>query len=307
MTALQGRRRLDRRAVISFWLLIISVLVLRTGTAVAEVHSEHFCWGNTLTGKSAQTTTDSCYAPVFGVIKAEAWSPQHSVCLEFQIDNQRRCSSGPGATVVLWHSSVCGECADNVWIHNNAESSSTVYGNVEWTDKESSGSGGGGSEPPPGPYVPQPGAVVDSAGITHMYYRGPNEDLEEWYQSGSTWQHREWGTSGSIAGTPSAVLGPEGRIYVYYRSPNGQLRDWWFKGSEWGQEDWGYTSAMGGDPSAIVDGEGKRFVYYRDSSGQLEDWWFKGSSWGQDSWGYTSAMDFDHTAIDDGEGKRFVY
>ena len=140
--------------VIAAVLLLAGVVFANPATAAADVHWDNFCWGETLTAKDGHTLTDSCYRPFHGIKRAEAWSPQHSICLRFGTQNQERCSSGPGAHVEI--SAVANECygnpecADTVWIDNNALSSSTVYGNVEWV------SSSGGSPPPPPAPEPEP-------------------------------------------------------------------------------------------------------------------------------------------------------
>ncbi len=160
---------------------------------------------------------------------------------------------------------------------------------------------------PPVNFIPKPAAAVDSEGHTHLYYRGPNGQLQEWYQSGELWRHRDWGYANAMGGDPSAFVDAEGKRFVYFKSADGQLQDWWFKGPDYGLEKWGYANAMGGDPSAFVDAEGKRFVYFKSADGQLQDWWFKGPDYGLEKWGYANAMGGDPSAFVDAEGKRFVY
>src|SRR6188768_1974654 len=154
MTVLKKTSRSQLISIACVLLLAGVVLTISPRTAAAEVHFDHFCWSQTLTGKSGQTSTDECQQAFVGIMRAEAWSPQHSVCLSFQIQGQERCSGGPGERVQInaLPNECYGnpECADHVWIRNNALSSSTVYGNVEW-QSSSGGSGGGESPPPPGP------------------------------------------------------------------------------------------------------------------------------------------------------------
>jgi hypothetical protein len=161
---------------------------------------------------------------------------------------------------------------------------------------------------PPVKFIPEGSAVVDAEGEPHLFYRGPAENLNEWYQAGSTWKHREWGSGGTMAGKPSAVLGPEGKIFVYYRTPGGQLAQWWIaSSSEWGYEVKGSAGDIASDPSAFVDSEGHRWVYFSSPSGQLRAWWFKGIEWGHQELGYTGNVAGTPSAFLGPEGKRFVY
>jgi hypothetical protein len=154
---------------------------------------------------------------------------------------------------------------------------------------------------------PRPSAVVDAVGVTHIFYRGQNDQLNEYYQYGSLWKHRLWGYSGVMGGKPSAFLGSDGKIWVYFRGSNGQLRSWWFKGSEWNEENWGYAGTMAGDPSAFEGSDGKRWVYFKATNGGLREWWFKGSEWHEEQRGNANAMGGDPVAFQGTEGTRWVY
>jgi hypothetical protein len=135
--------------------------------ASATIRTEHFCWGVTLEGKNTHSTADECLVPHFGIIEAEAWSPQHSICLEFALrPHERRCSFGPESHVVIKDPVVCSECANYLNISNNAEGPSTVYGNVTWTD--------GVSESPP----PPPLKKVDELGFVRFNQASGNSHLD---------------------------------------------------------------------------------------------------------------------------------
>jgi hypothetical protein len=149
--------------------------------------------------------------------------------------------------------------------------------------------------------------VVDSSGITHVYYRAQNSQLQEYYQYGSQWKHREWGYANTVGGNPSAFLGSDGKIWVYFRTPNGQLGSWWFKGSEWNYQAWGVENTTVGDPSSFQGSDGKRWVYFKTPNGQLGSWWFKGSEWNYQAWGVEKTTTGDTTAFEDSSGKRWVY
>jgi hypothetical protein len=150
-----------------------------------------------------------------------------------------------------------------------------------------------------------PASVVDSTGATHLFYHGSSGQLEEYYQYGSLWKHRIWGTANQMAGDPAAIFS-EGKIWVYYRTPSGQLRNWWFKGGEWGTQEWGVANAMAGDPTAVEGTDGRRRVLYRAPNGQLQGWWFKGGEWNLQELGVPNVVAGDPAAVAS-EGKAWVY
>jgi hypothetical protein len=141
----------------ALWAIIM--ICLSAAPAQATVYKENFCWGKTLTAKGS--LGDRCSKPFPGVIRAEAWSPQHSVCVKLT-GLAKKCSSGPGVHVSTTGGGEACECVYYVEILNNAASSSTVYGNVEYAW----GGGGGGGAPPPPPTVTHTEADYDGDGKT---------------------------------------------------------------------------------------------------------------------------------------------
>jgi hypothetical protein len=240
-------------------------LAVQTQAAQAEVHWTHFCWGKTLTGKDNHTTTDSCWQPFFGIIEAEAWSPQHSVCLEFQIGNERKCSSGPGVHVFLRKASVCVECADYVAINNNAEGSSTVYGNVQWDDGGGSGGGGGGGtsegggESPP----PSPEKFIGFQSNGHTMW-----DYSSSIGPFNTGSGEAPGTSPSVAyvsgvGYLMAFQGSDGNLWIYNRNAD-----------SWLNTNLGMTA--GTSPSIAASSDGTYRVAFEASNGVL--WYYSSAA-----------------------------
>jgi hypothetical protein len=134
-------------------------------------------------------------------------------------------------------------------------------------------------------------SIVEWDGTRHVYYRGLNNQLHEWYWNGSDWSQHDWGYA-EVAGDPSAVVHSNGSITVYYRNTSGQLAQWWFGPnflSEWSQTNWGYEHEVASNPSAVVLPNGNSDVYYRTTSGQLGQWWYGAnwsSEWSQRNWGY---------------------
>lgn len=124
-----------------------------------------------------------------------------------------------------------------------------------------------------------PTVVVDSSGIQHIYYSNSSGQLAEWYRSGSSWQHRVWGTANAMAGDPSAIATPDGSRWVYFRASNGAMHNWWFNGSSWNESSWGTANALGDNPTAVVGPGGPREIFYFGSDGLLYRWWFLGSEW----------------------------
>jgi hypothetical protein len=139
-------------------------------------------------------------------------------------------------------------------------------------------------------------SVVEWNGTRHVYYRGLNGQLHEWYWNGTAWSQHSWGYISAVVGNPSAVVHSNGSIIVYYRNPSGQLAQWWFGPNfltEWSQTSWGYEHEVAGDPSAVVLPNGTSDVYYRDTKGQIGQWWYGtnwSSEWTQRNWGNESEV-----------------
>jgi hypothetical protein len=149
-------------------LLVASLFAAQPRPAGAEILKEHFCWGVTLAAKNTHSEADECTAPHFGIIEAEAWSPQHSVCLEFTSSpHEQKCSTAPEQHVVIKSPVVCAECATYLRISNNAESSSTVYGNVTYVDGKS-------ESPPP----PPPLKKIDELGFVRFNQSSGNSHID---------------------------------------------------------------------------------------------------------------------------------
>ena len=153
---------------------------------------------------------------------------------------------------------------------------------------------------------PTPVAVVDQEGVTHLYFNRGGQ-LQEWFSSGLSWRHRDWGNIGVVRGDPTAFQDSSGKIWVYYRGTNNQLQAWWFKGANWNLESYGYAGAMGGDPTALEDSDGWRRIYFRNSIGQLQEWKFKEAMWHEETYGYGGTMAGVPTAFQDSSGKIWVY
>jgi Repeat of unknown function (DUF346) len=159
------------------------------------------------------------------------------------------------------------------------------------------------------------GTMVEWNGTRHVYYRGLNGQLHEWYWNGTAWSQHDWGSAGVVAGTPTAVVHSDGNIYVYYRSTGGQLAEWWYGPSpftEWSYVGtWGSLGAVAGDPSAVVLPNNSMDVYYRSSSGQLGWWWFgpknPSTEWTTGNWGSTGVVAGTPTAVAHSNNNIYVY
>jgi hypothetical protein len=155
-------------------------------------------------------------------------------------------------------------------------------------------------------------SIVEWDGTRHVYYRGLNNQLHEWYWNGIEWSQHNWGYA-EVAGNPSAVVHSNGSITVYYRNTSGQLAQWWFGPnflSEWSQRNWGYEHELLSDPSAVVLPNGSSDVYYRSTSGQLGQWWYGtnwSSEWSQRNWGYEREVASDPSAVVLPNGSSDVY
>jgi hypothetical protein len=132
------------------------------------IYQDQFCWGVTLAAKNANSQLDECGEAHSGVVEAEAWSPQHSVCVEFGLaPYERKCSSGPGAHVKIKVAYECGaECGNTVRISNNAFSPSTVYGYIFYR-KDTVG------EPSPSPFK-----KIDELGFVRFNQPSGNSHLD---------------------------------------------------------------------------------------------------------------------------------
>jgi hypothetical protein len=161
--------------------------------------------------------------------------------------------------------------------------------------------------------LPMKASEVEWHGTRHVYYRGINGQLHEWYWNGTEWSQHDWGYTGEVAGDPSAVVLANGDIDVYYRATNGQLGQWWYGTkflTEWSQHNWGYEKEIASDPSAIVLPNGSSDVYYRDSKGQLANWWFgtnQNTEWSQHNWGYENEIIGDPSAVSHSNNTIYVY
>jgi hypothetical protein len=157
-------------------------------------------------------------------------------------------------------------------------------------------------------------AVVEWKGTRHVYCRGLNGQLHEWYWNGTEWSQHTWGYEGVVAGEPTAVVHSDGSIDVYYRNTQGQIGQWWYGGSkpftEWSQRNWGYENEVAGDPSAVVLPNGTSDVYYRSTKGALGHWWFGvnwSSEWSQGNWGYENEVAGDPSAVAHTNNNVYVY
>jgi hypothetical protein len=156
-------------------------------------------------------------------------------------------------------------------------------------------------------------SMVEWDGTRHVYYRGLNGQLHEWYWNGTAWSQNDWGYPGEVASDPSAIVLANGDIDVYYRATNGQLGQWWYGTkflTEWNQHNWGYEKEVASDPSAVVLPNGSSDVYYRDSKGQLANWWFganQNTEWSQQNWGYENEIVGDPSAVSHSNNTIDVY
>ncbi len=154
---------------------------------------------------------------------------------------------------------------------------------------------------------PKPAVMVDDEGVTHVFFRAPNGQLEEWYESGEAWGQKIWGYADKVSGNPVALSTGGGSRWVYFRAPDGQLRSWWFKGSEWNETGWGFSGKVAGDPTAIVTSDGSRWVYFRAPDGQLRSWWFKGSEWNEMGWGFSGQLGGNPVALGTEDVRRVYF
>jgi Repeat of unknown function (DUF346) len=262
--------------LISALLLFAGLLTVHPPFAEAAVQKDHFCWGVTLTPKDTHSETDECISLHFGILEAEAWSPQHSVCLEFtSAPHERSCSSGPENHVAIKSPISCSECAAFLRISNNAESSSTVYGNVTYLD------GKGESVPPPSPtwHTDNLGGSIlsdpdiASWGVGHwaVFGQGTNE-----YLHAKTFQSEYWGTWENLGGPvltsgPGSVSWGYKRLDVVGRSTTGTLAHWWYDGT-WHNEDQG--GAIVGSPDISSWGSGRLDVFARGTNDYLHHKWY---------------------------------
>ncbi len=156
-------------------------------------------------------------------------------------------------------------------------------------------------------------SMVEWQGKIHVYYRGLNGQLREWYWNGTEWSQHYWGNEKEVGGEPSAVVHSNGSIDVYYLNTKGQIGQWWYGTShftEWSQHNWGNEGEVVGDPSAVVLPNGTTDVYYRSTKGQLGQWWFgvnQSTEWSQHNWGNENEVTGDPSAVAHSNNNIYVY
>ena len=128
-------------------------------------------------------------------------------------------------------------------------------------------------------------ACYSSNGVHHVFTRGADGQLYEWWRSGSDWHTVNlsavrWGVP--IEGDPAALV-IDGTPHVCARGAGGQLYDWWWEPqSGWHVANlssipWGVP--IEGNPSCFA-ANGVQRVYARGMDNQLYEWWW---TW-KDGW-----------------------
>lgn len=267
--------------------LFIGLLAM-AGSAKAETHSEHFCWGATVKkGVPCLGLYDGESGGVHEYVTGIYVSGvEHSVCVtNFLGQSQnKKCTGGPGQGVFL--DLVPGPYFDYGWISNNTgvQSDTTVYGVIYWNDPP--------TNPPPPPPPPPPvwsagdnlgGPVLGNPDVSSwghgrldVFARGTDDQLQHrFYVSGSGWS--SWlSHGGTLASGVGAVSWGSNRIDVVGRNSSNNLLHWWYDGS-WHNENLGGT--ITGDPDISSWSTGRLDVFAKGTDGTLVHKWYNGTTW----------------------------
>ena len=137
-------------------------------------------------------------------------------------------------------------------------------------------------------------AYQTGAGSQHVFGRGSDGRLHQWYWSAATGvRNQNWGYL--MVGTPvAAVIGNS--QHVWARGSDNRLKHWyWTPTTGILVQDWG--GSIAGDPTVFVRSGGEQHVFARGVNGRLQAWyWAPGSrnivnqDWGGNAAGGVSAV-----------------
>jgi hypothetical protein len=146
-----------------------------------------------------------------------------------------------------------------------------------------------------------------SRGIVHIFYRGINGGLQNWYWNGAVWSFSPIGPEKVMAGDPRAVALPDGHIYVFYRGTNGGLQNWLWNGSTWSFGTIGSEKMMAGEPSPVILPGEQVDIFYRGIKNGLQNWLWNSSTWSFSPIGSENAMAGDSFGLGLPEGHMDVF
>lgn len=129
-----------------------------------------------------------------------------------------------------------------------------------------------------------PSAVVEADGDRRVFFRGENDQLQEWRWDGSAWSHHGIGVAGLLASNPSAVVTTNGIVEVYYRNHAGEMWRWRLGDGLAQHAGYGDPNDVVGDPSAVPTATGGAEVFFRTSTNQLGRWAFNGADYHRTSY-----------------------